>query len=43
MEIDYLNICLSVASEEVGYDLKKKHAPPRWNILEVKQTENAGK
>lgn len=31
LEIDYLNTCLKVASDEVGYDLKKKHAPPRWN------------
>lgn len=34
LEIDYLTVCLEVASEEVGYDLKKKHAPPRWNATE---------
>lgn len=31
MEIDYLQVCLEVTSEEVGYDVKKKHAPVRWN------------
>lgn len=27
LEIDYLNELLSVESQEVGYDVKKKHAP----------------
>jgi transposase len=31
LEIDYLNVCLEVASEELGYDLKKKYAPRRSN------------
>ena len=31
LEIDYLNVCLEMASEEVGYDVKKKYAPPRSN------------
>lgn len=31
LEIDYLQCCLRVASEELGYDIKKKYAPPRWN------------
>lgn len=31
MEIDYLNKLLELASEELGIDLKKKYAPPRWN------------
>ena len=33
MEIDYLQVCLEVTSEEVGYDVKKKHAPVRWNVF----------
>ena len=32
MEIDYLQVCLEVTSEEVGYDVKKKHGPVRWNV-----------
>jgi transposase len=31
LEIDYLQCCFSVASEELGYDVKKKYGPPRWN------------
>lgn len=31
--IDYLEKCFEVASEELGYDVKKKHAPPRSNGL----------
>lgn len=31
MEIDLLTKCLELASEEVGYDLKKKYAPGHWN------------
>lgn len=34
MEIDYLNACFEVASEDLGYDLKKKHRPLRWNSSE---------
>jgi len=41
LEIDYLNVCLEEASEEVGYDVKKKHAPPRWNGSEKSQTREA--
>jgi transposase-like protein len=40
LEIDYLNVCLEVASKEVGYDLKKKYAPPRWNIFEEAKIKN---
>ncbi len=29
LEIDYLNKAFEIASKEVGYDLKKKYAPPR--------------
>ena len=39
LEIDYLNVCLEEASEEVGYDVKKKYAPPRWNGFEKVQTK----
>lgn len=39
LEIDYLNVCLEEASEEVGYDVKKKYAPPRWNGSEKVQTK----
>jgi transposase-like protein len=31
MELDYLNKVLELASAELGYDLKKKHGPTRWN------------
>jgi transposase len=41
LEIDYLNVCLEVASEEMGYDLKKKHAPPRWSDSGNKPTKGA--
>lgn len=30
LEIDYLNSCFEVASAELGYDIKKKHAPQQW-------------
>ena len=30
LEIDYLKECFEVASEELGYDIKKKYAPPLW-------------
>jgi transposase len=29
LEIDYLNVCFEAASEELGYDVKKKYAVPR--------------
>ncbi len=32
LEIDYLQETLTVASSEVGYDLKKKHGPASLNI-----------
>lgn len=31
MEIDYLNTAFEVASEELGFDVKKKYAHPRSN------------
>lgn len=31
LEIDYLNRAFAVASDELGYDLKKKYAPPPSN------------
>lgn len=31
MEIDYLNKAFEVASEQLGYDVKKKHVPSAWN------------
>jgi transposase len=34
MEIDYLNKAFEIGSQELGYDLKKKYAPPLWNGLE---------
>lgn len=34
MEIDFLNKSFELASEELGYDLKKKYAPTRWNGIE---------
>lgn len=40
MEIDYLNVCLEVASEEVGYDLKKKHEQPRSNTFDNNQQKH---
>ena len=40
LEIDYLNVCLEVASEDVGYDIKKKCAPTRWNDSDNNQTKN---
>ena len=37
LEIDYLSVCLEVASEEVGYDLKKKHAPSHLSGSEARK------
>lgn len=34
MEIDFLNKSFELASEELGYDLKKKYAATRWNGIE---------
>lgn len=34
MEIDFLNKGFELASEELGYDLKKKYAPKPWNGIE---------
>jgi transposase-like protein len=31
LEIDYLKDCFEVATEELGYDIKKKYAPRLWN------------
>jgi transposase len=33
LEVDYLNRMLSLLSEELGYDVKKKHAPERSSIF----------
>lgn len=33
LEIDYLNELLVIESQEVGYDVKKKHAPKLSNIF----------
>ena len=33
LEIDYLNACFLAASEELGYDVKKKYEVPRWNTF----------
>ena len=41
LEIDYLNVCLEEASGEVGYDIKKKYAPPRWNGSEKGQPKES--
>jgi transposase len=37
MEIDYLNVCLEIGSEEVGFDIKKKCGPPRLSGLDAKK------
>ncbi len=34
MEIDFLNKSFELASEELGYDLKKKYASKPWNGIE---------
>jgi len=34
LEVDYLNKVLELASEEMGYDLKKKFVKPHWNGFE---------
>jgi transposase len=31
LQIDVLEKSFELASEELGYDIKKKYAPPRWN------------
>lgn len=31
MEIDFQNVCFEVATEELGFDVKKKYAPTRLN------------
>lgn len=35
LEIDYLNAAFEVASEELGFDIKKKYARPRSNASAV--------
>lgn len=42
LEIDYLQSCLTVASEELGYDIKKKYAPPRWNESAEEESKKPG-
>lgn len=36
LEIDYLNQLLDLESQEVGYDVKKKHAPKLSNLFAPK-------
>ena len=43
LELDYLNVCLEVASEEVGYDLKKKYARPHLSVFEGFEAKNEAK
>lgn len=43
LEIDYLNVCLQVTSEELGYDVKKKHAPRHWNTSGTVLIKEEGK
>jgi transposase len=43
LEIDYLNCCLSVASEEFGYDIKKKYAPTHLSDLGYNGTTTSKK
>lgn len=38
LDIDYLNHLLELESQEVGYDIKKKHAPIQSNHLSKKST-----
>lgn len=42
LEIDYLNVTLQISSEEVGYDLKKKHGPKSSNtsVISPKKKES---
>jgi transposase len=42
LEIDYLQSCLTVASDELGYDVKKKHAPPHWNACAKEEAKKQG-
>ncbi|WP_367389771.1 transposase [Lewinella sp. LCG006] len=42
LEIDYLQSCLTVASEELGYDIKKKYGPPRWNDSAEEEPKKQG-
>ena len=41
LEIDYLQKTIELASEEVGYDLKKKYAPPSLNGSRVNVKSSA--
>lgn len=43
LEIDYLNKTFELASEEVGYNLKKKYAPKLSNISEPTKTNSVTK
>ena len=42
LEIDYLECCLTVAGEELGYDVKKKYAPPRWSDSAKEEPKKQG-
>lgn len=43
LEIDYLKECFEVASEELGYDIKKKYAAQQWNdFVKPKNQEITG-
>lgn len=43
MEIDYLEKCFEVVSQELGYDVKKKHGPSHSNGLGNTATHTATK
>lgn len=40
LEIDFLSCCLKTASDELGYDIKKKYAPASWSSSEQEKGEN---
>lgn len=43
LEIDYLNVCLEVTSEELGYDVKKNtRAPPRTGKVSKHRRQKMG-
>lgn len=42
LEIDYLSMCIAVASEEFGCDIKKKYAPAHSNDSGQKGPQKAG-
>ena len=42
LEIDYLQCCLTVAGEDLGYDIKKKYGPRRWNDSAKEEPKKQG-